>query len=99
MTNNGVSYRIDDCVIRISGHIDRHTVPGLMRTLDIGQLCDERFGVDFSEVVKIDTAGLAWILKIMAQGKQAGQAVDLIAVPPALLNLAAISGVESLLLS
>lgn len=99
MSEHQVSIAIEDCVITISGSIDRHTVSELTKQIDLNKLCKDQFSIDFSAVVRVDTAGLAWILKIMAEGKQSGQTVNLKAVPEALMSLAGISGVDKLLQS
>lgn len=97
IANKTVNIVIEDCVIHLSGQVNRYTVPELIAGIDINLLCKEQFIIDFSAVSQVDTAGLAWILKIMGQGRQSGQAVKLRGIPSQLTNLARISDVDNLL--
>ncbi|MFT5161517.1 MAG: phospholipid transport system transporter-binding protein [Alteromonadaceae bacterium] len=92
-----VDFTIEDCTISLSGKVDRHTVPLLIRGIDLNRMCKDHFSIDFTAVSSVDTAGLAWLLKVMAQGRQAGQVVELKSVPAQLMSLARISDVEPLL--
>jgi phospholipid transport system transporter-binding protein len=94
-----LSYQVDEGDIKLTGFIDRFTVPTLVKGIDISRISIEHLVIDFSTVEKVDTAGLAWILKIMSQARQSGQTVKLIAIPEQLIDLAEISGVEQLLVS
>ncbi|NQZ08553.1 MAG: STAS domain-containing protein [Algicola sp.] len=94
-----LSYQVDEGDIKLTGFIDRFTVPTLVKGIDISRISIEHLVIDFSAVEKVDTAGLAWILKIMSQARQSGQTVKLTAIPEQLVNLAEISGVEQLLVS
>lgn len=98
-TNSPLSYHVDEGDIKLIGFIDRFTVNTLIKGIDISKIGDEQLTLDFSGVEKVDTAGLAWILKVMAQARQSGQIVTLNAMPNQLVNLAEISGVEQLLVS
>ncbi|MCJ8268055.1 MAG: STAS domain-containing protein [Psychrosphaera sp.] len=94
-----LSYQVDEGDIKLTGFIDRFTVPTLIKGIDISKISIEHLVIDFSAVEKVDTAGLAWILKVMSQARQSGQTVKLTAIPEQLVNLAEISGVEQLLVS
>ncbi len=98
-SNSSLSYQVDEGDIKLTGFIDRFTVPTLVKGIDISRISIEHLVIDFSAVEKVDTAGLAWILKIMSQARQSGQTVKLTAIPEQLVNLAEISGVEQLLVS
>lgn len=94
-----LTYQVDGGDIKLGGFIDRFTVTTLIKAIDISKISCEHLVINFAEVQKVDTAGLAWILKVMAQAKQAGQSVALTTLPKQLINLAEISGVEQLLAS
>jgi phospholipid transport system transporter-binding protein len=94
-----VTFQIDDGDIKLSGFIDRFTVNQLIGGINISKINDEHLTLDLADVKKVDTAGLAWLLKVMAQAGQSGQTVQLNAIPSQLLDLAQISGVEQLLVS
>lgn len=98
-SSSTLSYQVDEGDIKLTGFIDRFTVPTLIKGIDISRISIEHLVIDFSAVEKVDTAGLAWILKIMSQARQSGQTVKLTAIPEQLVNLAEISGVEQLLVS
>lgn len=91
--------RFENCVIYLSGNINRYSVVDLMHRVNVNEQCEEYFSIDLAGVEQVDTAGLAWLLKVMAQAKQSGQVVHLQAVPERLMALAAVSGVEALLTS
>ena len=95
--SNEATFIINDGEIKVSGYIDRYSVSGLIKQIKLEHIGCKQLSLDLSDVKKVDTAGLAWILKVIAQAEQAGQSVKLNEVPPQLLNLAQISGVEQLL--
>lgn len=97
MNVSTVSYHVDEGDIQLSGFIDRFTVPTLIKGINISKIGQEQLTIDLSQVEKVDTAGLAWILKVMSQARQSGQLVTLATMPPQLCHLAQVSGVEALL--
>jgi phospholipid transport system transporter-binding protein len=63
-----------------------------------GQLSStKRCSIDLSDVERIDTAGLAWLINAIRDGKQQGIDVSLQEMPEKLRKLAKISGVDSFL--
>jgi phospholipid transport system transporter-binding protein len=93
------TYAVNEGEIKLSGYIDRFTVNDLVNNIKIDKICNELLVLDLAEVTRVDTAGLAWILKVRAQASHSGQTVKLNEIPTQLLNLAKISGVEQLLVS
>lgn len=77
--------------------VDRFTVNQLLKGIDIAKISEEHISIDFAAVERVDTAGLAWLLKVMGQARSAGQCVALKSLPVQMLNLARTSGVEQLL--
>lgn len=53
--------------------------------------------LDCTEVTEVDSAGLAWILHVQRSAMQNKIPLTIHALPPALLNLAKIYGIEVLL--
>nr|WP_203565315.1 STAS domain-containing protein [Alteromonas profundi] len=58
---------------------------------------NKRCSIDLSDVERADTAGLAWLINAIRDGKQQGIDVSLQALPEKLRKLAKISGVDSFL--
>lgn len=53
--------------------------------------------IDFSGVKQIDSAGLAWLVHIVAAAKKSDKTIKFINTPSSILKLAKISDVSSLL--
>ena len=97
MSDNKLCYTVDDGVIALNGFIDRFTVPQLIKGIKLNKLNQEHLTIDMAGVEMVDTAGLAWILKVKAHADKSGQTVKLTTIPEQLSNLARLSGVDSLL--
>ena len=97
MAQSELSFSIDDGIIVLRGMIDRNTVPDLLKGIRLDKLNFEQLKLDLSAVDKVDTAGLAWILKVKAHAERAGLALILQQVPPQLTRLAQLGGVDTLL--
>jgi len=84
----------------ISGALTRATVPSLGKhrhhkiIKKNADIC-----VDLSQLTKVDTAGLAWLLLVLEQAKKHQCQVSFAHIPNDLLKLAQLSAVESLLRS
>lgn len=91
------NFTVDNGNIALCGMVDRFTVGALLKGIDLGKIDAEQLVVDFSAVERVDTAGLAWLLKMLGQARTNGQCIALKALPEQLLNLARTSGVEQLL--
>lgn len=58
---------------------------------------NQRCSIDLSDVERVDSAGLAWLINAIRDGKQQGIDVSLLDLPEKLRKLAKISGVDSFL--
>ncbi len=90
-------FHAEQCRVSLHGMIDRYTIGQLLAGLDLSKSCKAQLTIDFSEVEKVDSAGLAWLLKIVGQANRAGQTVHFTHLPEQLLKLARVCGVESLI--
>lgn len=97
MSDSKLSFSIDNGTIAVVGVIDRNTVPLLLKGIDLRKLNQDHLAVDLSQVSKVDTAGLAWILKVKAYADRSGQTLQLKQLPPQLNRLAQLGGVDTLL--
>lgn len=97
MVDSTLSFSIDNGIITLVGLIDRNTVPELLKGIRLDKLNFEQLTIDMSGVDKVDTAGLAWILKVKAHAERSGQTLALKQVPTQLVRLAELGGVDSLL--
>lgn len=92
----------DNAVISVHGHLDHDTLSkNLWESVtakqkasirNIGECC-----IDLGDVERIDSAGLAWILNAIRDGKRQGINVSLREPPEKLRKLAKISDVDSFL--
>lgn len=92
-----LDFTMDGGVICLSGELDRFTVATLDKKVRLKRISDEKLVIDLANVSKVDSAGLAWILKAKATADQAGQLFSLNQAPQQLLVLAKLSGIESLI--
>ena len=83
--------------IALVGMVDRNTVPVLLKGIELSKFNHEQIVLDFSQVDKVDTAGLAWILKVKAHAEHSGQTLKLNNIPAQLCSLAQLGGVNNLL--
>lgn len=97
MAASALSFSIDNGIVGLVGFIDRNTVPQLLKGIELDKLNFEQLTLDLSGVEKVDTAGLAWILKVKAHAERSGQVLVLQHVPTQLTDLAELGGVNTLL--
>jgi len=92
----------EDGRVSIHGHLDRNTLSKNFwesltspqsASLAKAQICR----MDLSDVERVDSAGLAWLLNAIRDGKARGIKVSLRDLPEKLSNLAKISDVDSFL--
>lgn len=88
--------------VSVHGHLDRDTLDknwwSLLNSAQQEQLKKQgRCTLDLSDVERIDSAGLAWLINAVRDGKQHQVTVTLSDVPEKLLKLAKISDVDTLL--
>ncbi len=92
----------DKGVVRVHGHLDRETLSknwwSTLSTSEKSML--ERQGkctFDLAEVERVDSAGLAWLINAIRDGRQNNVEVKLTDAPEKLIKLAKISDVDTLL--
>lgn len=85
----------------LAGELNRHTVVKGWpeRNKDFQQVAknNQPIKIDLSGVSHIDTAGLAWLVDMIAEQKKQGLSISLLNCTDSLLKLAKISDVHSLL--
>lgn len=92
----------DEGVLHIHGHLDRDTLAknwwGMLSSTEQSTLIAKgKCVLDLSDVERIDSAGLAWLINAVRDGKRNQVNVVLEKVPDKLLKLAKISDVDALL--
>lgn len=79
------------------GDLTRHTVPTLAHSIG-SQLFNQSSSIlDLSQVNKVDTAGLAWLLALLEQAEHKTCEVIFANFPAELVKLAQLSGVDTFL--
>ena len=85
----------------LSGELNRDTVvncwPESKKELRKVKSDNLQAKLDLAAVSHVDTAGLAWLVNLIAEQKQLGQPISLMNCSTTLLKLAKISDVDSLL--
>ncbi|MFT5756591.1 MAG: phospholipid transport system transporter-binding protein [Alteromonadaceae bacterium] len=79
----------------VVGELIRTTITKSFETKSKNLFSSQKMIVDLSQVKKVDTAGLAWLLYIVEQANLKSCSLTFIHVPQELLKLAALSGVDS----
>ncbi|MFC4702016.1 lipid asymmetry maintenance protein MlaB [Glaciecola siphonariae] len=97
-----VSSTSDASIIKVAGELDRDTLKHNLWTSIDGNLKKEilkntKTNIDLSEVGRADTAGLAWVLNAVRDIRQQGVTVTVSKVPKKLMELAALSNADQLL--
>ncbi len=64
-------------VVHLTGCIDHRTVPGARRHL-LAELLGNNLDIDFSDVTRIDTSGLATLVEVFQVAHRKGREVRLI---------------------
>lgn len=84
-----------------SGELNRNTVvngwPEGKKLLSQLKQSNQKARLNLAKISQIDTAGLAWLVNLVAEQNKLGQEITLSNYSPALLKLAKISDVDSLL--
>lgn len=84
-----------------SGELNRNTVsncwPDAGKVLHLAKKNNQQATLDLAKISHIDTAGLAWLVNLIAEQKQLEQPLSLVNCPDSLLKLAKISDVDGLL--
>ena len=92
----------DSGVVHIHGHLDRDTLArncwDMLSSSEKSSLVKQgKCVLDLSDVERVDSAGLAWLINAVRDGKAHQVDVVLVQVPEKLLKLAKISDVDTLL--
>jgi phospholipid transport system transporter-binding protein len=88
-----MSMRCEGSRLLLDGALTMDTVPALLDEARIA--CDKRIAtVDFSAVVEIDSAAIAFALELKRTARTAGRAIGFENLPEGMLNLARMYAVE-----
>ena len=89
---------LTDGVIQVSGELDAATVPTLLGEATVlFQQAGEQVCVDLAEVSRADSSGLALLIDWMRSARQQHQQLSFRRLPDQLLEMARVSGIETLL--
>ncbi len=88
--------RLQQNVLLFSGELNRDTV-AVHWPFHLLNQCKGEVLFDLAEVSHVDTAGLAWLLQVLAMARAAGLTPKLQQMPIQLKKLAAVSDVLNLL--
>ena len=100
-----IKLNLSDNGVTLSGELTRHTVPKLANkpaTMLFNQIIKQAqqqnvFILDLNDVVKVDTAGLAWLLAQVEIAQANACQLTLAHLPSELIKLAKLSAVDSFL--
>ena len=84
-------------IAHLSGELTRHTIPQLSDKVTAPLFSKKQMVLDLIAVKKIDTAGLAWLLAQVELADINACQLTLSHLPPDLMKLATLSGVDSFL--
>jgi phospholipid transport system transporter-binding protein len=83
------------CVVE--GELTRNSVPCVSNKQLKNIVSANDMTLDLSKVNKVDTAGLAWLCKLLAEANNCKSNLSFVNMPQQLIKLAALSGVASFL--
>ena len=81
----------------LQGELDFESVPALLRHAGARMLGKERLEVDLKAVTRADSAGLALLVEWLRESETAGNEIVFINVPPQLLSIARVCGLDEML--
>ena len=81
----------------LQGELDFESVPALLRHAGARMLGKERLEVDLKAVTRADSAGLALLVEWLRESETAGNEIVFINVPPQLLSIARVCGLDEIL--
>ena len=81
----------------LQGELDFESVPALLRHAGARMLGKERLEVDLKAVTRADSAGLALLVEWLRESETAGNDIVFINVPPQLLSIARVCGLDEIL--
>ncbi|KTF14143.1 lipid asymmetry maintenance protein MlaB [Pseudoalteromonas sp. H105] len=88
--------QLTDHEFRISGELTRNSIPAERLLNKHSQSNHKTWYFDLSEVSRVDTAGLAWLIHSFAELKQQGIRLELQNIPEQLQNLMQLGQVTTL---
>ena len=92
-----IELNIADTSATLIGELTRHTVGQFSKQTFTQLFVPDVMTLDFAQVDKVDTAGLAWLLLLIEQAKKHACRVNFINLPSGLLKLAKLSAVDTFL--
>ena len=81
----------------LQGELDFESVPALLRHAGARLLGKDRLEVDLKAVTRADSAGLALLVEWLRESETAGNEIVFINVPPQLLSIARVCGLDEIL--
>jgi anti-sigma B factor antagonist len=90
--------RPEGTCVAVAGEVDVDTAPRMRRALVAGLAAGERVVLDLAAVTFMDSSGLSALLAIHQDAKAAGLTFQLQRVPPAVLRLLTVTGMDSVLI-
>lgn len=90
--------QLTEGVIHVSGDLNAASVPALLDDATaLFQQAGEQFSVDLADVTRADSSGLALLIDWMRSARRDNQQLSFRRIPAQLLEMARVSGIESLL--
>lgn len=81
----------------LQGELDFESVPAVLRHAGARMLGSDRLEVDLKAVTRADSAGLALLVEWLRESETAGNEIVFINVPPQLLSIARVCGLNEIL--
>lgn len=96
--NSTASLKLDDCCLRLSGLVDKNSVPELHKqSIEIAKRDKPPTEICLQAVEHIDSAGLALLLEWRSWAERANQDLSLSHAPAQLRKLARLSELDDVL--
>ncbi|HFD81441.1 MAG TPA: anti-sigma factor antagonist [Gammaproteobacteria bacterium] len=87
----------DNGRVLVGGELSFSSVPRFWRDLCASFPDGERVDIDLSRVQRADSAGLALLVECLRQAQAAGREVRFFNIPPQMLEMARVSGLDAVL--
>jgi phospholipid transport system transporter-binding protein len=92
-----ISFTLSDSHATFIGDLTRQTVGTITKKMFKQLLSNNQLVVDFKQIERVDTAGLAWLLLLIEKANLAACQVKIINFPSDLAKLAKLSAVDTFL--
>jgi len=90
--------QLTEGVVHVSGDLNAASVPALLDdSVALFQQAGEQLCVDLADITRADSSGLALLIDWMRSAKRHNQQLIFRRIPAQLLEMARVSGIESLL--